>query len=449
MEQATTELYRHCEPLRNAVGTIGALPRFDFIKDSSGRQFWSSTWGLHNFNTEWSVFIAELDAQLGQQGLAPTTQNDRVVLQFILDNSGTGYVNQHKFSEFLKSFGPVSDCLTNIRNIFCQPWFYGFLSKKEAEHLLLAGPPGSFLVRFSKSKPGNFALAFSDLHSSCYHILVVSDMPRGFSVLEQETRTHRTFSSLTEVIQQYSWALKQPLQITLPYEVWFQGDLSGEEAKDLLIDQPVGTFLVRFSGTQVRSFAATYVDTDSTVKHSLISYQTDPPGYRLPPDTIVLPTLAGVISHYKVVLKTPLPNPLSKLRSIVQLWKEEQGTGVKSVEFKPQSPTARTSNATSPRLSPIVSPKRSETPPTTPEIAKRTVGDTNSNTTMNFPKVSLNRTASRDIVPSADRAEEIVERIFDLSIPIPTPDVPFGPEVDIVVARLFGELSHDILKQVW
>jgi hypothetical protein len=44
------------------------------------------------------------------------------VLQSILDNSNTGQVNQHKFSEFLKGFGPIQDCLKNVFLIFSQTY---------------------------------------------------------------------------------------------------------------------------------------------------------------------------------------------------------------------------------------------------------------------------------------------------------------------------------------
>lgn len=91
---------------------------------------------------------------------------------YILDSSNTGLVNQHKFSEFLKCFGPLGVCSTQVREMLCQPWFFGFLSKKEAELLLSPEQPGTFLIRFSKSKPGNLALAFADQKGRYYHILI-------------------------------------------------------------------------------------------------------------------------------------------------------------------------------------------------------------------------------------------------------------------------------------
>ena len=67
-------------------------------------------------------------------------------------------------------------------------WFHGFLSGRESELLIKnhCEPEGSFIVRFSKSKPGSFALAFlRDGHVN--HILVESLQPEGFKILTQET----------------------------------------------------------------------------------------------------------------------------------------------------------------------------------------------------------------------------------------------------------------------
>jgi hypothetical protein len=46
-------------------------------------------------------------------------------------------------------------------------------------------PDGTFLVRFSKSKPGSFALAFLK-DGIVNHILIESFMPEGFKVLTQD-----------------------------------------------------------------------------------------------------------------------------------------------------------------------------------------------------------------------------------------------------------------------
>lgn len=73
---------------------------------------------------KWDKFI------IAMRSILPDIQEDDAkVVQYILgnasffinilinsiDNSNTGAVNQHKFSEFLKGFGPVQDCIKNVR----------------------------------------------------------------------------------------------------------------------------------------------------------------------------------------------------------------------------------------------------------------------------------------------------------------------------------------------
>jgi hypothetical protein len=112
----------------------------------------------------------------------------------------------YKWSEFLKGFGPLtnvvnnvrtttttaaatnasacttptladaallrdSHCRVQVRNILTAPWFHGFLTSREAELLLEDQPIGTFLIRFSRSSGGSFALAFVQEHRKILHIL--------------------------------------------------------------------------------------------------------------------------------------------------------------------------------------------------------------------------------------------------------------------------------------
>jgi hypothetical protein len=87
-------------------------------------------------------------------------------------------------------------------------------------------PDGTFLVRFSKSKPGSFALAFLK-DSVVNHILVESFMPEGFKVLTQDTSgVPKIFKTLHELISHYSFVLKYPFHSDLPKQEWFHGDIT-------------------------------------------------------------------------------------------------------------------------------------------------------------------------------------------------------------------------------
>jgi hypothetical protein len=61
---------------------------------------------------EWEKFKLGL-----RKILTSIKEDEEKVLQSILDNSNTGFVSQHKFSEFLKGFGPVQDCVRNVKSV--------------------------------------------------------------------------------------------------------------------------------------------------------------------------------------------------------------------------------------------------------------------------------------------------------------------------------------------
>jgi hypothetical protein len=77
-----------------------------------------------------------------------------------IDNADTGFVTVYKWAEFLKGFGPLSQSLEKVRSVMIQEWFHGFLTNAEAQKLLEPCEHGTFLVRFSKSDPGSFAINY-------------------------------------------------------------------------------------------------------------------------------------------------------------------------------------------------------------------------------------------------------------------------------------------------
>ena len=75
------------------------------------------------------------------------------------------------------------------------------MSHEEATKLLENRPPTSFLVRFSKSKPG-FALAYVELNGTISHTHITSIGPSKFKVELQDTAA-RSFHSIQEVIEAF------------------------------------------------------------------------------------------------------------------------------------------------------------------------------------------------------------------------------------------------------
>jgi len=57
---------------------------------------------------------------------------------------------------------------------------------------------------------------------------------------------------VSHLIEAYAQLLVRPYSQTFPRQLWWHGDISGEEASELLKEKKPGTFIIRFSGTQVR-----------------------------------------------------------------------------------------------------------------------------------------------------------------------------------------------------
>ena len=176
------------------------------IVDEAGESFWRNSFGDEDVMVPWETFQQHL-----MQAVPNARENEEGIenLKYILDNSATGEVTLYKFSEFLKGFGPLNQCIEKASSLLSKRWFHGFLTSEESELFLAQQPIGVFLVRFSKSKPGSFALAYVDKGKKIGHTLVYST-PDGFTISESKQATEKTkmFESLDGLIENYSNILK-------------------------------------------------------------------------------------------------------------------------------------------------------------------------------------------------------------------------------------------------
>lgn len=149
-------------------------------------------------------------------------------------------------------------------------WFHPNLSSVEAERLLRErGSDGSFLVRPSKSLPGQFSLSVRRrdkvTHIKIRHLGDFYDLHGGDQ-----------FATLAELIQHYKenglherdggvlFELKMPIISSDPTtERWFHGSISGDQAERLIKDKGVnGSFLVRESQSKIGDYVLTVQTAD-------------------------------------------------------------------------------------------------------------------------------------------------------------------------------------------
>jgi hypothetical protein len=217
-------------------------------------------------------------------------------------------VSLYKFSEFLRGFGPLQDSARKSAELVEAPWFHGYLSSHEAESLLHNARPFTFLVRISKSRLGSFALAYLNEAKDPQHTLITSTAPHGFKI-EEEVGTvaqHNLFASIAEVVQHYANILQYPFQSTLAREAWFHGDLTSQEAAEMLAGQPNGTFLFRFS-SYPGHLAVSYVE-NGTTQHGKVEMAQGGYLFKSKTDTQLYATLQQLVDDYKTLLSTPVLN---------------------------------------------------------------------------------------------------------------------------------------------
>ncbi|KAL6077604.1 protein kinase [Balamuthia mandrillaris] len=91
-------------------------------------------------------------------------------LKILIADNETETVTIENFARALECFGPMENLawLDKLGEILSKPWFYGDINTKEAEVLLAAKKPGSYIVRFS-SDPGSFTISCKNKQSELAH----------------------------------------------------------------------------------------------------------------------------------------------------------------------------------------------------------------------------------------------------------------------------------------
>lgn len=75
----------------------------------------------------------------------------------------------------------------------------------EAKESLEGHPPGTFLVRFSLSQPGNFAISYVSTDGHVQHSLIEVEPGQGYRLLPEQDRV---FLSVKEVVEYCGTALR-------------------------------------------------------------------------------------------------------------------------------------------------------------------------------------------------------------------------------------------------
>jgi len=157
-------------------------------------------------------------------------------------------------------------------------WFHPHLTGIESEKLLKEiGIDGSYLVRPSKSNPGDFTLSVR--RSGTVTHIKIQNSGDYYDLYGGEK-----FASLSELVVYYSEnelrekngnviSLRQPLISEQPTtERWFHGGISGTDTEKLLFESgEIGSFLVRASNSRPGDFVISVRSADKKCTHVMVS----------------------------------------------------------------------------------------------------------------------------------------------------------------------------------
>ncbi len=251
-------------------------------------QIWNKFFGTDIFVVYWDDFVKGVNL--------PISKDEEQQLKTVIDYSQTGSVTRYKFTEFLKGFGPLESCIENVRKLVSAEWFHGFISPTDSIKFLESTPVGTYLVRFSGSKPGSFTLDYVLKQGHVRSVRLNNHVSGGFEV-QQQGGNSKVFKTIHDLITTYSKisVLHRPFSSSITQKPWFWGDISSEEAEALLKDEPIGTYLIRIKGPGL--FAASFVNFQGRHARGLIT--THQSGYQVNNEGKVFTTLDDLIQHYR------------------------------------------------------------------------------------------------------------------------------------------------------
>ena len=171
----------------------------DDLDNGTENIIWDNLFGNQVYVVPWNLFIRKLNTT--NVTIDNTAEKQ---LKTILDYSNTGSVTRFKFGEFLKGFGPtLEQCIENVNRVVSADWFVGFISANEGRKFLEQTTPGTFLIRFSGSKPGSFVLDYVTKTGQVSSVRLNSHITGGFSAAVQGGQKEVIFKSLHDLVDTY------------------------------------------------------------------------------------------------------------------------------------------------------------------------------------------------------------------------------------------------------
>eukprot|EP01117_Protostelium_nocturnum_P009983 TRINITY_DN3557_c0_g2_i2.p1 TRINITY_DN3557_c0_g2~~TRINITY_DN3557_c0_g2_i2.p1 ORF type:complete len:603 (-),score=128.77 TRINITY_DN3557_c0_g2_i2:351-2159(-) len=249
-------VYQICKSHHEMTMVVRALlvPYVSFSSNNSNKNlqlvldhpsldsFWKNNFGPSIY-VPFEEFIKALSASLKQN----IAEEETAAFKQIIDHSNQNIACKTSFGSLLKIFGPLStdktNCYHNLRQLYRQKWFFGFLSKGEAEALLYDQSPGTFMCRIPKMNTNSVYINYVDNKK---RICLYSASPKGdgISVMDHHTQKEKSYSNIFDFVRSHNLdTLKTPLATSVPFEPWYWGDISTAEAIEIITGSPESNYI--------------------------------------------------------------------------------------------------------------------------------------------------------------------------------------------------------------
>jgi hypothetical protein len=205
------------------VNDDGLAPPATRLTDEAARRFWVTSFGSTAGLVPWKEFVAALVTVSGNASGSASgraggiSESDEAALTHFLGRLVANYVSVYEMELFMKSFGPLTGCVNRLLSPFRQGILVGYVSAYEANLMLKDHGIGSFLIRFSKSQPGAFAVTYVDeeLSNTCIkNTLLINAKPHGLRL----NKSKIVYSSLDEFVSAHKGHLVFPVRRSLPVD---------------------------------------------------------------------------------------------------------------------------------------------------------------------------------------------------------------------------------------
>jgi len=191
---------------RSCCGLASPSSQSDALTDRQGSAFWGTTFGVNTRLVPWKLFYASLATYLS---ITCTDQEERE-LRACIDFTQNGFVSRFEFGLFLRWFGPMLNSTQNCLAAISAGILAGFVTVFETSHMLEGKPRGSFVMRFSKSRPDAFGVALVTPDGRVMHSLLGTQQPAGI-VVRKPDGSSTVFSNLMELYRANERKLAAPL----------------------------------------------------------------------------------------------------------------------------------------------------------------------------------------------------------------------------------------------